>query len=164
MVDLSPNLSFHWVARGANVAVQILAKRFIVNRFVGYFVYGNCPPCFYGENSQILRFDKICDKLALFQKYLEMYHFFSTRVPQNRVQNSIRVRWTRVPSESLAWHYWPGICVIKKNNVVLDITEIEYLFIVLNFSAIEYLVFLFFLFFLSFSTFCFWWNGLNSQT
>ena len=46
------------------------------------------------ENSQIPCFGKICDKLALFQKYLTIYHFFSTRVPQNRVLNS-----TPVPSE-----------------------------------------------------------------
>ena len=44
LAGLSPNLSFHWVARGANVAVHTLAKRFFEN--VGYFVYGNCPPCF----------------------------------------------------------------------------------------------------------------------
>ena len=28
------------------MAVHTLAKRFIENRFVDYFVYGNCPPCF----------------------------------------------------------------------------------------------------------------------
>ena len=33
------------------------------------------------ENSQIPCFGKICDKLALFRKYLTIYHFFSTRVP-----------------------------------------------------------------------------------
>ena len=31
-----------------------------------------------GQNSQILRFGKICGKLALFQKYLAIYYFFST--------------------------------------------------------------------------------------
>ena len=36
-----------------------------------------------GENSQISRFDKIYDKLALFWKYLAIYHFFNTRVSQN---------------------------------------------------------------------------------
>ena len=35
---------------------------------------------YIGENSQIPRFDKICGKLALFQKYLAMHHFFSTRI------------------------------------------------------------------------------------
>ena len=44
-----------------------------------------------GENSQIPRFGKICGKLALFRKYLANYHFFSTRVSQNRVLNSTRV-------------------------------------------------------------------------
>ena len=46
---------------------------------------------FSGENSQIPRFGKICDKLTLFQKYLAMYYFFSTRFSQNRVLNSTRV-------------------------------------------------------------------------
>ena len=45
-----------------------------------------------GENSQIPRFDKVCDKLALFHKYLAIYHFFSTRVSQNRVLNSTQVQ------------------------------------------------------------------------
>ena len=45
--------------------------------------------------------------------------------------------------------------------MVLDISEIEYLFIVLKYSAVEYLVFFLFFFF---STFCFYWNGLNNQT
>ena len=52
---------------------------------------------FVGQNSQIPRFDKICSKLALFRKYLVIYHFFSTRVSQNRVLNS-----TQVSSELLA--------------------------------------------------------------
>ena len=42
----------------------------------------------FGENSQIPRFGKICGKLALFRKYLAIYHSFSTRVSQNRVLNS----------------------------------------------------------------------------
>ena len=42
-----------------------------------------------GKNSQIPRFDKVCGNLALFRKYLEIYHFFGTRVSQ-----------TQVPSES----------------------------------------------------------------
>ena len=46
--------------------------------------------------------------------------------------------------------------------MILDITEIKYLFIVLELSVVEYL-FSFFSFF-PFSTFCFHWNGLNSQT
>ena len=33
---------------------------------------------FVGQNSQISRFDKICGKLALFRKYLTIYHFFNT--------------------------------------------------------------------------------------
>ena len=45
-----------------------------------------------GENSQIPRFGKICGKLVLFQKYLAIYQFFSTRVPQNRVLNSTQVQ------------------------------------------------------------------------
>jgi len=92
-----------------------------------------------GKNSQIPCFGKICGKLALFQKYLAIYHFFNTRVPQNRVLNSTWVHWTRVSSESPEWHCWPGICVIKKNNVVLNITEIEYFFIVLELHTVEYL-------------------------
>ena len=44
-----------------------------------------------GENSQIPYFGKICDKLALFRKYLVMYHFFCTWVSQNWVLNSTRV-------------------------------------------------------------------------
>ena len=55
-----------------------------------------------GENRKILCFGKICDKLELFRKYLATYHFFSTRVSQNLVQNRTRVQSTRVPSESLA--------------------------------------------------------------
>ena len=35
-----------------------------------------------GENSQIPHFGKICGKLALFWKYLTIYHFFSTRFPR----------------------------------------------------------------------------------
>ena len=46
---------------------------------------------YYGENSQIPRFGKICGKLTLFRKYLVNYHFFSTRVSQKQVQNSTRV-------------------------------------------------------------------------
>ena len=46
----------------------------------------------HGENSQIPRFGKISDKVTLFQKYLAIYHFFSTRVPQNRVLNSTRIQ------------------------------------------------------------------------
>ena len=42
-----------------------------------------------------------------------------------------------------------------KNNVVLDIVEIEYFFIVLELNKVEYLVFLFFFFLLivSYKTF-----------
>ena len=36
----------------------------------------------WSENSQIPRFGKICGKLALFRKYLAIYHIFSTRVSQ----------------------------------------------------------------------------------
>ena len=43
--------------------------------------------------------------------------------------------------------------------MIFEITEIKYLFIVLELSVVEYL----FSFF-PFSTFCFHWNGLNSQT
>ena len=32
------------------------------------------------ENSQIPRFGKVCGNLALFGKYLRIYHFFSTQV------------------------------------------------------------------------------------
>ena len=46
---------------------------------------------YIGENSQIPRFGKICGKLALFQKYLATYHFFSIQVSQNRVLNSTQV-------------------------------------------------------------------------
>ena len=45
----------------------------------------------FGENSQIPRFGKICGKLELFRKYLVIYHFFSTRISQNRVLNSTEV-------------------------------------------------------------------------
>ena len=45
-----------------------------------------------GENRQIIRFGKICDKLILFLKYLVIYHFFCTQVPQNQVLNSSRVQ------------------------------------------------------------------------
>ena len=44
-----------------------------------------------GENSQIPRFGKIYSKLTMFWKYLAIYHFFSTRVSQNRVLNSTQV-------------------------------------------------------------------------
>ena len=90
-----------------------------------------------GENSQIPCFGKICGKLALFQKYLAIYHFFGTRVPQNWVLNS-----TRVLSESPAWHCWPEICVIKKimwylillkssTSIVLELQTVEYIFLIL---------------------------------
>ena len=46
----------------------------------------------HGKNSHISRFGKISDKVTLFQKYLAIYHFFSTRVPQNRVLNSTRIQ------------------------------------------------------------------------
>ena len=58
-----------------------------------------CQPIEVCKNSQISCFDKICDKLTLFQKYLIIYHFFSTRISQNRVLNNTRVLWTQVPSE-----------------------------------------------------------------
>ena len=85
---------------------------------------------FSGEIIQIPCFGKICGKLALFRKYLAIYHIFSIRVSQNRVLNSTRVQWTRVPS-----------------NMVLNIIEIKYFFIVLELIKVEY-------FFLFFSTFC----------
>ena len=91
----------------------------------------------------------------MFRKYLAIYYFFNTQIPQNQFLNGTQVQWTRVPSKPLAWHYWSGICVIKKNNVVLDITEIEYLFIVLMLSAVEYLVFFLFLFLFLFIFFVF---------
>ena len=46
----------------------------------------------WGENTQIPRFGKICGKLALFWKYLAIYHIFSTQVSQNRVLNSTQVQ------------------------------------------------------------------------
>ena len=48
----------------------------------------NLLALFCGENSQIPCFGKIYGKLVLFRKYLGIYHFFSTRGPQNRVLNS----------------------------------------------------------------------------
>ena len=103
-----------------------------------------------GENSQIPRFGKICDKLALFWKYLAIYHFFSTRVSQNRVLNSIRV-----PSESPAWHCWPGICVIKKIMWYSILLKSSF-FIVLKLHTVEYLFIYFFIFyFFSFFYFLF---------
>ena len=86
----------------------------------------NCSINYATSNSQISHFGKICNKLALFRKYLVMYHFFSTRVSQNRVLNSTQVQWTWVPKESPVWHCWPGICAIKKNNVVLEFTKLEF--------------------------------------
>ena len=44
-----------------------------------------------GENCQIPHFGKICGKLALFRKYLTIYHFFITQVSQNRVLNGTQV-------------------------------------------------------------------------
>ena len=135
---------------------------YIYSRTIHVIIYSYKIVTYYnpsGENSQMSRFGKICGKLALFQKYLAIYHFFSTQVPQNQVLNSTQVQWTWVPSELPAWYCWPRICVIKKNNVILDTTEIEYLFIVLKLSAVEYLVFLFFssssFFFFFFSFFYF---------
>ena len=118
-----------------------------------------------GENSQIPRFGKICGKLTLFQKYLTIYHFFITRVPQNQVLHSTRFQWTQVPNKSPAWHYWPKICVIKK-IMWYSISLKSSFFIVLELHTVEYLVFLFFFsfFLFPFSTFCFCWNGLNSQS
>ena len=40
----------------------------------------------------------------------------------------------------------------EKNNVVLDIAEIKYFFIVLKFNKVEYLVFLFLFFYFLFRT------------
>ena len=110
---------------------------YIYSRTIHVIIYSYKIVTYYnhsGENSQMSRFGKICGKLALFQKYLAIYHFFST--------------W--VLSESSAWHCWSGICIIKKNNVVLDIIEIEYLFIILELSVVKYLVVVvvFFFFFL----------------
>ena len=102
----------------------------------------------WGENSQIPHFGKICGKLVLFWKYLGIYHFFSTRVSQNRVLNSTRVQWTQVPSESPAWHYWPKICVIKKIMWYSILLKSSTFFIVLELHTVKYLVFLFFFFFL----------------
>ena len=44
---------------------------------------------YLSENSQIPCFGKVCGKLALFRKYLAIYHFFSTQVSKNQVLNSI---------------------------------------------------------------------------
>ena len=77
---------------------------------------------YIGENSQILCFGKICDKLALFWKYLAIYHFFSNRISQNRILN---------------------MC-----NMIFDIMKIEYFFVILKFYKVKYLVFLFFPYFL----------------
>ena len=72
---------------------------------------------YIGENSQILCFGKICDKLALFWKYLAIYHFFSNRISQNRILN---------------------MC-----NMIFDIMKIEYFFIILKLHKIKYHIFLF---------------------
>ena len=45
------------------------------------------------ENSQIIHFRKLCCNLSLFQKYVRIYHFFSTRIWQNRVFHGTRVPW-----------------------------------------------------------------------
>ena len=43
------------------------------------------------ENSQIPRFYKLCGNLALFQKYLAIYHSFSNQASWNQVLNSTRI-------------------------------------------------------------------------
>ena len=101
-----------------------------------------CGLLLTGENSQIPCFDKICGKLALFWKYLAIYHFFSTRVPQNQVLNSTQVQWTRVPSELPACQCWPGICVIKKIMWYSILLKLSF-FIVLGCHIVEYLFFFF---------------------
>ena len=96
--------------------------------------------------AKIPRFGKIYGKLALFRKYLVIYHFFSTRVSQNRVLNSTQVQWTRVPKwvANVALLTW-NLCSYK-SNVVLNIMEIEYFFTVLDLTKVEYLFFFFFFF------------------
>ena len=131
------------------VCVQVILDVIIVDLF---FYRPFLLDLMVGENSQIPCFGKICGKLAIFRQYLAIYHFFSTRVPQNWVLNSIRV-----PSESLVWHCWPEICVIKK---IMWYSILQILSIALQYLSLVQSSTLFFLS----STFCFCWNGLNSQT
>ena len=51
-----------------------------------------------GKNSQIPQFFKIISVLPMFEKYLAMYHFFKTRVFENRIWHGTQVYENRV------WH------------------------------------------------------------
>ena len=84
-----------------------------------------------GENSQIARFWQNLWQTSIVSEIFSNLLLFITRVSQNQV-----------PSESAAWHYWPGICVIKK-IMWYSISLKSSFFIVLEFHTVECLVFLF---------------------
>ena len=60
LANLSPNLSFHWVARGANVVVHTLAKRFIeIDLWVILYMAIALPvfvPCSQGRGYFVLSY------------------------------------------------------------------------------------------------------------
>ena len=92
------------------------------------FILQNSNWITQGENSQIPRFGKICDKLALFRKYLAIYYFFSTRVPQNRVLHSTRASYSRVPCFSF-FLFFPTVHAIEFFSISLS--HVEALFLLL---------------------------------
>ena len=94
------------------------------------FILQNSNWITQGENSQIPRFGKICDKLALFRKYLAIYYFFSTRVPQNRVLHSTRASYSRVPCFSF-FLFFPTVHAIEFFSISLS--HVEALFLLLLF-------------------------------
>ena len=60
------------------------------------------PQCYsLGENSQILRFDKICNKLALFQKYLK---FIFIKKEVEELGSDIHIVWKKRSDELVLCH------------------------------------------------------------
>ena len=73
------------------------------------------PHLVLGKNSQIPHFGEIIGNLALFMKYIGMYHFFGTRVSQTRVRRG----FATVAQAELD-------CGIKKCQMVLEFLGLEY--------------------------------------
>ena len=59
-----------------------------------------------GENSKIAYFRKLCCNLSMFRKYVRIYHFFGTRIWQNRVFHGTQVYETRVSWKNFENFLW----------------------------------------------------------
>ena len=70
-------------------ALKKKKKLLPIHLFLGLNMFLVCK--FWGQNGLILLFGKIYCNLPLFLKYINIYHYLKTRVPQTRVCYKTRV-------------------------------------------------------------------------